>query len=69
LPDWHKRDGRAFGSAWLEAGRSALLIVPSRVAREERNILINPRHPDAKASRTAWRRRSGGTSGCLRRLS
>lgn len=54
LPDWHKRDGRAaraFGSAWLQSGRSALLIVPSRVAREERNILINPRHPDAKAIR------------------
>jgi RES domain-containing protein len=52
LPDWHKRDGRAaraFGTHWLQAGRSALLIVPSRVAREERNVLINPRHPDAKA--------------------
>jgi RES domain-containing protein len=54
LPDWHKRDGRAaraFGSAWLQSSRSALLIVPSRVAREERNVLINPRHPDAKAIR------------------
>ncbi len=52
LPDWHKRDGRvarAFGSAWLQSGRSAVLIVPSRVAREERNVLINPRHADANA--------------------
>jgi RES domain-containing protein len=52
LPDWHLRDGhvsRAFGSAWFVSLRSALLIVPSRVAREERNVLINPHHPDAKA--------------------
>ena len=52
LPDWHLRDGhvsRAFGSSWLNANRSALLIVPSRVAREERNVLINPHHPEAKA--------------------
>jgi RES domain-containing protein len=51
LPDWHLRDGhvsRAFGSAWYTSGRSALLIVPSRVSREERNVLINPHHHDAK---------------------
>ena len=54
LPDWHRSDGRAaraFGSDWIRSGRSAILIVPSRVAREERNVLINPHHPDAKAIR------------------
>jgi RES domain-containing protein len=52
LPDWHSRDGhasRAFGSSWFSNSRSALLIVPSRVAREERNVLVNPHHPDASA--------------------
>ena len=50
LPDWHQRDGdaaRAFGHAWYAEGRSGLLIVPSVVARLDRNIVINARHPDA----------------------
>ena len=54
LPDWHLPDSipaRTFGSAWLNEVRAAILIVPSYVAREENNILINPRHPDAKAIR------------------
>ena len=37
------------GEAWFAAGRSALLLVPSIPARVERNILINPAHPDAQA--------------------
>jgi len=38
---------RAFGDAWLAGMRSAVLIVPSVVAREECNALVNPAHPDA----------------------
>ena len=33
---------------WYEEKRAALLIVPSMPARLERNILINPLHPDAR---------------------
>ncbi|WP_259919914.1 RES family NAD+ phosphorylase [Jannaschia sp. M317] len=36
-----------FGAMWVHQGRSAILLVPSVVAREERNVLINPAHPDA----------------------
>lgn len=35
------------GDAWVRAGRTALLEVPSVVVPEESNLLINPRHPDA----------------------
>jgi RES domain-containing protein len=45
LPGWEHRDGRvarAFGSRWIDEARSAILIVPSVVARMERNVLINP---------------------------
>lgn len=54
LPEWHHADGnaaRACGSGWLGEKRSAILVVPSVVAREESNVLINPQHPDAKAIR------------------
>lgn len=37
---------RAHGQAWLREGRSAILIVPSVIARMERNILINPDHTE-----------------------
>lgn len=37
---------RAFGDAWLQSRRSAVLVVPSVVARREGNVLINPLHPD-----------------------
>ena len=50
VPGWERKDGRAaraFGSRWLDDGRSAILIVPSVVARTERNVLINPAHADA----------------------
>jgi RES domain-containing protein len=42
--------GRAnvkFGSEWLGALRSVVLLVPSVIVPEERIALINPRHPDA----------------------
>ncbi len=38
---------RSFGSAWYEEGRSAVLFVPSIVARPERNVIINSLHPDS----------------------
>ncbi|KVK73446.1 hypothetical protein WS90_31570 [Burkholderia cepacia] len=38
---------RRFGDAWLTESRSALLVVPSVVARAEFNVLVNPMHPDA----------------------
>ena len=50
LPEWNLRDSpraRAHGSKWLHERRSAILIVPSYVAREEENVLINPHHQDA----------------------
>ena len=48
-PGWHATDravSRAFGAAWRREGRSGILFVPSVVARMERNVLINPDHPD-----------------------
>jgi RES domain-containing protein len=38
---------RGFGDRWLADLRSAVLIVPSVVARLEWNVLVNPMHPDA----------------------
>lgn len=38
---------KRFGLAWVKEARSAILIVPSIPARLDRNILINPAHPDA----------------------
>jgi hypothetical protein len=32
----------AFGSAWVQSGASALLIIPSVIVPEECNVLINP---------------------------
>lgn len=49
-PGWDgKREEvcKAFGEAWYRERRSALLMVPSIPARIERNILVNPLHPDA----------------------
>ena len=47
---WDGKDDaicRAFGATWRQQGRTALLLVPSIPARMERNILINPDHPEA----------------------
>lgn len=38
---------RTFGAQWHAEMRTALLLVPSIPARVERNILINPKHPEA----------------------
>lgn len=50
LPTWAAEDrvaAREFGSQWARERRSAILLVPSYVARMERNVLINPAHPEA----------------------
>jgi RES domain-containing protein len=48
-PGWDTQDGdvaKAFGEAWQQSKRALLLIVPSIVARVERNFLLNPDHPE-----------------------
>jgi RES domain-containing protein len=50
-PEWDHSDlrvARAFGDAWIRDQRTAVLIVPSVVARREGNVLLNPQHPDFK---------------------
>ena len=39
---------RAFGDAWIRERRTAVLLVPSVVARKEMNVLLNPQHADFK---------------------
>lgn len=39
---------RVFGDQWLNEARSAILIVPSIIARLDRNAIVNPFHPEAK---------------------
>lgn len=51
LPGWDEpssHTAKVFGSFWLEERRSALLIVPSVIAPIDRNVLINPNHPDSR---------------------
>ena len=51
LPRWASPDllaSRAYGDAWLVEKRTAVLAVPSVVAPQERNILINQSHADFK---------------------
>lgn len=52
LPGWDDpRDtavAQAFGRAWIEERRSALLFVPAVVtAGRDTNVVVNPAHPDA----------------------
>ena len=49
-PGWDAKSEsicKVFVEGWYEKRRSARLLVPSIPARLERNILINPLHPDA----------------------
>lgn len=49
VPGWDLPDqlaSRAYGDRWFREKRTAVLVVPSVVAREEGNVLINPTHPD-----------------------
>jgi RES domain-containing protein len=50
LPGWDTLEptvSRDFGAAWVRERRSAILLVPSFVVPLERNVVINPAHPDA----------------------
>ena len=40
------RTSLQFGTAWIRAASSAVLVVPSVIVAEESNALINPAHPD-----------------------
>ena len=49
LPGWDSMPpgvSQTYGESWLGRKRSLVLIVPSVVARLDRNILINPQHPE-----------------------
>jgi RES domain-containing protein len=52
-------DTAAFGDAWLAAGRTTVLQVPSIIVPESANILINRRHPDATRVTVAEKRPFG----------
>ena len=61
LPDgWDRRveaaELRRIGERWAEKKEAAALSVPSAVIPEERNYLINPRHPAAGEIRVAYQR-------------
>jgi RES domain-containing protein len=50
LPGWDTLEpavSRDFGERWRQQARSAILLVPSYVARIERNVIINPEHAEA----------------------
>jgi RES domain-containing protein len=48
--DWTRRVEitRDLGTEWLKRGGGALLRVPSALAPETVNYLLNPQHPDAR---------------------
>ena len=49
LPGWDSMPAsvsKSFGESWCLARRSAILLVPSVAARPDRNVLINPAHPE-----------------------
>ncbi|MCX7560552.1 RES domain-containing protein [Sulfitobacter sp. F26204] len=51
IEGWSAPDGetaRRFGRSWYSEKRSAILIVPSVVARMEKNIVFNSLHDDFK---------------------
>jgi RES domain-containing protein len=66
IPGWDQPDNsasRAYGDRWLLEKRTAVLVVPSVVARGDCNVLINPAHPDfhkiahTRAEPVVWDRR------------
>lgn len=50
--DWRsyssQKQTRAIGDAWVKAGETAVLKVPSAIVPDEYNFLINPNHGDFK---------------------
>lgn len=70
LPGWDSQPAsasKAFGERWCLERRSALMLVPSVVARPDRNVLINPAHPEFAGIETSlhqpvyWDRRLFGS--------
>ncbi len=54
VPGWDRADfiaSRTCGDLWMAEKRSAVLLVPSIVARGDHNVLINPAHPDYRKIR------------------
>jgi RES domain-containing protein len=52
LPGWDTMPATVseeFGEAWCLERRSVVLLVPSVIARVDRNVLINPAHPEFSA--------------------
>lgn len=51
--DWQVRPAhtRAIGDAWLRGGKSAILVVPSALAPQTENYLLNPAHSDLQPPR------------------
>ena len=46
--DGTTRDAQSVGDRWVAGARSAALQLPSAIVPEEENVLINPRHADAR---------------------
>ncbi|SFU22414.1 hypothetical protein SAMN05518861_13532 [Mesorhizobium sp. YR577] len=52
LPGWDTMAAtvsKEFGEAWCLERRSVILLVPSVIARVDRDVLINPTHPEFSA--------------------
>lgn len=45
---------RKIGDAWLKEARTAALVVPSAIVPQEKNVILNPAHPDFRTVR--WSR-------------
>lgn len=56
-PDWQRltqpHPTALLGHAWLQAGRSLALRVPSVIVAQEHNLLLNPAHPEFAQVRLA----------------
>lgn len=49
--DWDSENrisAKAYGDQWIREARSAILILPSVIAKLDRNAVVNPLHPDSK---------------------
>jgi RES domain-containing protein len=49
VPGWDRQDmttSRDYGDVWLNERRTAIVLVPSAVARYDCNVLINSEHSD-----------------------
>lgn len=44
----NRASARTVGDQWLLESRSAVLIIPSVIAKLDRNAIVNPLHPEAK---------------------